>query len=196
MSGEVSSMEQRRQNQALTWLCLCYPGMPPAFACAFWVCTGTPQFLPGLLIYYALLSFSLVLCWRELKPARWAFGCAALVFIVHLYLAVCFVGKHLHALDASVPEFLDDLLMPTMNGVAFFVGLGVARLAFLQGRKGLALALLVTSALQIVDARTRLSPPDDPRFFLSVFALQALLVWRARWRNEDSSGMGFSPQRE
>lgn len=190
---EQLPMDSSDRNRALSWLTLCYPTMPPAFIAAFYVCLGKPELLPVLVAYYALLLFALGLCVRWTGPARWAFGMALVVCLLHLYLAVDFVGHRLHAFDTVVPPLLEDLLMPTVDGVAFFVGLGCAHLAYSHRRRGLAVGLLTTSALHAFDGMHRESPMDDPRFFLLIFTLQAVMVWRTRETALPPEGMGLNP---
>lgn len=175
----------KARNQALGWLCLCYPAMPPAFICGLQVCSGQQLYLIGLVLFYLLLLYSLVRCTRDLGPAGWAFGCAGLATLVHVVAAMSLVSGR------SVG--VEDLLMVPIFGVSILVGVGGALLAFGQGRKTLGAGLLATSCLMVTVGSGYRGPLDDPKWFLLAFFAQAILLWNCRQHEATQlDGTGFT----
>lgn len=190
-----SSQGIRPQNRALALLVMCYPATPPALVCGIQVCLGKSEFLPGLVVFYTLIVVALAQCIRHIPTARLAFGAALLTTLVHMGLAVMLIrgiGQDSHF----------EALLGSMFLVGFWVGLGGAKLAWSQGRKALALGLVLTGvclALGVWSQALKLHVFFDfgtrhhPGYFMAAFYVQAFLLWLSRQhespRTETGTGL-------
>ena len=182
--GNFQQMKAR--NQALAWLCLCYPAMPPAFVCGIEVATGHPVYWIGLGLFYTLLLYALGRCLRDTGFARWAFGLALGATLVHLLavLMVFWPGR----------GDWESTTIGSIFAVSTLVGLGGAQLAWIQGRGWLTAGLLATCASVMAAGGHYQGPLDNPQLFLVSFFVQALLLWRCRQSEaEEIAGTGFIP---
>lgn len=174
----------KARNQALNWLCLCYPAMPPAFLCGIEVCTGHKAAMLGLVAFYLLLLSSVARCARHTGPARWAFGLALLATVFHIAAAISMINGRTHGVE--------DRLIAPIFGVAVLVGLGGAHLALHQGSKLLSVGLFATVGVILMGGLGYHAPLDDPRYFLVGFFGQALLLWKCRQHEAlPAEGTGF-----
>lgn len=173
----------KERNQALGWLCLCYPATPPAFVAGVESCVGHREYLVGAGLFYALLLFALWRCARSSGRAGWAFATALIATLIHLGAAWQMVFGH---------RSQEALIIQTIFAVAMLTGLGGAQLAYQQERKLMALLFLGSCAGLGVALCHYGSPLDDPRMFLASFFFQAALFFFLRLNAPPAEeGTGF-----
>lgn len=191
-------MKPDKLNNALAWMCLCYPLMPLGVLCGMALCSrGPDSYAPlygaVLCVYYTLLSSSLWRCMRA--GGGWPFALACFPLAMHLVAAAAVLNVF-----TIGPESLADIfLLGAVPMISALVGLGAALLAYRDDRPGLAAALGATVFIQILAAQAgdRLlrmvvfAPSNGSQTYLLMFLAQAVLVWQCRRREPASDGVGL-----
>lgn len=153
---------------------------------ALLACMGQPGYGMLTLAYDLLLACALLACWRSTRSG-WV-ALSAVPFLLHLGQAVNTVGPRGFPRLPVVEAWPLLLSIPL---VAFLVGNGMARA--LQSRP-----LLLASWLQLLTLPSFLAvlPQNffsEMSWYWGLFALQALVLFRARPKSAQEAHLGLSP---